>query len=236
MGNNKKEKHPSEEERYKYIGFDVFPGKAGKFWKSEEEEKSFLDKARRKRKALAGEDREHSMVYMDIVSKFESILLTFFSTLLIITFFLPWFSLEKGSQAVSYTPLKYMLNFAMVTNYASLGGFLPVLFAFLLLFYIILSLLSGIGNLIFLYRKVEPLEKYLRSLKRMLFFNYLPVLLWIGVVIISIMGFLTPLGSAFGVKEISENFDVINLLTATSFGIWIAFACLLVNAVKASDL
>ncbi|KPL02987.1 MAG: hypothetical protein AMJ90_04390 [candidate division Zixibacteria bacterium SM23_73_2] len=236
MGNKKKEKHSTEEERYRYIGFDVFPGKAGKFWKSEEEEKSYLEKVKKKKKALAREGREHSMVYMDIISKFERILLTFFSALLVLTFFIPWFSLEKAGQAVSYTPLGYILDFAMLTNFASLGGFLPALLAFLLLFYIILSLLSGIGNLIFLYRKVKPFEKYLRSLKRMLFFNYIPVLFWIAAMAISIIGFSTPLGSTLGIKELSESFNVINFVTATSFGIWIALACLLVNAVKASDL
>jgi len=236
MGENKKEKTSPEEERYKYIGFDVFPGKPKKFWKSEEEQKSHLEKVKKRKRVLSGEEREHSLVHVDILSKVESLILTIFSALLVITFFLPWFSLEKGGQTISYTPLGYIQNFGFITNFSSLGGFLPVVFVSFLLLFMILSLVSGVGNLFFLYRKVEPLEKYLKSLKRMLFFNYLPVSLWLLVIMISIVGFSTPLGSAFGVAELSESFNVVNFVTATNFGIWMALACLLVNGVKASDL
>jgi len=233
MEEEKKSSKKKEVDRYHYIGFDVFPGKAKEFWKSEGEKKVFLEKAKKGRKR---EERDHSLVYVDIFSGLEKIILSVSSVIIIISFFLPWFVLEKGNIAFKYSALGYILNFGFVASYASLGGFLASLFAILVLLTLIFSFLSGIGTLFFLHRKINPLEKYYGALKRILFFNYLPMILWLVVIIISVIGFPSPFGSAFGVKEISENFNFISFITATSFGMWLTLACLVMNVWKITDL
>jgi hypothetical protein len=233
MGEEKKSTKRKEVDRYQYIGFDVFPGKAKEFWRSGEEKELYLGKTKKGRKR---EERDHSLVYVNIFTGVEKMILSISSLIIVVSFFLPWFVLEKGSIALRYSALGYILNFGFLSNYSALCGGLAGLFITLLLITLILSFLSGIGTLYFLYRRPNPIEKYYRSLKRMLFFNYLPIVLWIITVVISIIGFPSPFGSAFGVKEISEHFSFISLVTATSFGMWLTLACLIINVWKVTDL
>jgi len=233
MGEEKKSDKGKEADRYQYIGFDVFPKKAKEFWKSEEEKKTYLERTRKGRKR---EERDHSLVYVNILSGVDKTILTVSSLLIAVGFFLPWFVLERGDTAFRYTPLSYIFNFGFVASYAALGGFLAGLFATLILITVILSFLFGVGSLYFLHRKVNAPEKYYGQLKSILFWNYLPVVLWIAAVVVSVIGFPSPFGSAFGVKEIGENFNFLSLMTATSYGMWITLACLIINAWKTTDL
>ena len=233
MGEEEKSTKGKEADRYQYIGFDVFPRKAKEFWKSEEEKKVYLEKTGKGRRR---EERDHSLVYVNILSGVDKAILTVSSLLIVIAFFLPWFVLERGDMAFRYTPLSYIFNFGFVASYSALGGFLAGLFATLLLIMVILSFLFGVGTLYFLHRKINTPEKYYGQLKRILFWNYLPVVLWVAAVVVAVVGFTLPFGSAFGVKEISENFNFLSFMTATSYGMWITLACLIINAWKTTDL
>lgn len=233
MEEEKKSSKKREVDRYQYIGFDVYPGKAKKFWKSEEEKKTYLEKTK---KGRAREERDHSLVYVNIFSGVEKTILSISSLIIVICFFLPWFVLEKGSIPFKYSALNYIFNFGFLTSYSAMGGFVASLFVALLFITLIFSFLCGIGTLYFLHRKTNPIEKYYSSLKRMLLFNYLPIFLWLVAAIISIIGFPSPFGSAFGVKEISENFNFISFITATGFGMWLTLACLIINVWKITDL
>jgi len=233
MEEEKKSSKKREVDRYHYIGFDVFPGKVKEFWKSEEEKKVYLEKAK---KGTKREERDHSLVYVDIFTGLEKTILTISSLIIVICFFLPWFVLEKGSISFKYSALDYIFNFGFLTSYSGMGGFVASLFVALLFMTLILSFLCGIGTLYFLHRKANPIEKYYSSLKRMLLFNYFPIFLWLVAAIISIVGFPSPFGSSFGVKEISENFNFISFVTATGFGMWVTLACLLLNVWKIADL
>jgi hypothetical protein len=233
MGEEKESSKRKEVDRYQYIGFDVYSKKVKEFWKSEQEKKTYLEKTKKGRKR---EERDHSLVYLNIFSGVDKTILTVSSLLIVLSFFLPWFVLEKGNVAFKYSPLNYIFNFGFLASYSALGGFLAGLFVTLLFVTLILSFVFGIGTLYFLYSKPNPVEKYYGRLKRMLFFNYLPLLLWITVIIISVIGFPSPFGTGFGVKEIGENFSFINFITATSYGMWITLACLVINAWKTTDL
>ncbi len=233
MEEEKKSSKGKEVDRYQYIGFDVYPGKAKKFWKSDQEKETYVEQAKKGRKR---EDQDHSLVYVNIFNRFEKAIISVSSLIIIICFFLPWFELEKGSVVFKYSGLGYILNFGFLSNYSALSGGLAGFFVTLLFITLITAFLAGMGTLLFLYKKTNPLEKYYRSLKRMLIFNYLPIVLWIIVVIMSIIGFPSPFGSAFGTKEIGENFSFINFMTATSFGMWVTLACLIVNVWKVNDL
>lgn len=233
MGQEKESSKGKKVDRYQFIGFDVYPKKAKEFWKSEREKKAYLDKTKQGRKR---EERDHSLVYMNIFSSVDKIILTVSSALIVLGFFLPWFVLQRGSTLFRYSALGYIFNFGFLTSYSAMGGFVAGLFVTLLFMTLIFSFLCGIGTLYFLYKRVNPVEKYYRSLKRMLFFNYLPIALWLVAAIISIVGFPSPFGSAFGVKEIGENFNFISFVTATGFGTWITLACLIINVWKMNDL
>lgn len=82
----------SSEERYKYIGFEVFPGKPGNIFSSDEERKSLIEKVMRKLTRSEGEVRDRCTLMGERVSHAEKILLTVAAVVLVISLFLPWFS------------------------------------------------------------------------------------------------------------------------------------------------
>lgn len=80
------------EERFKYIGFDVFPGKAGDIFSSEEERKTLKEKVMASFRRSEGEVREGCTLMEERVSGMEKVFLTVVSVLMLVSLFLPWFS------------------------------------------------------------------------------------------------------------------------------------------------
>ena len=88
----KTEEKVTEETRYKYIGFDVYPKKPKKFWKSEEEKTKLLDEVKKKVSRTAVEERDHSLVRATVFTRVDRLVLTVASLALTISLVLPWFS------------------------------------------------------------------------------------------------------------------------------------------------
>lgn len=91
---------------------------------------------------------------------------------------------------------------------------------------------AGVLSLLSLYKKYTDTDSYLSNLKKKLKLNYIPLVLWAVLILISFIGMPTrsagsPLGSSF---------NVIDLLTASSLGIWLSLPSLIINCVKISDL
>lgn len=229
------EKKDAKEEnlRYKYIGFDVYPLKAKRFWKNTEEEKKYLEQVKSRKEQ--GE-RDHSLVYVSVFSSVERIILTLTSALMILSLFLPWFGFSRGETAMSYNALQYLFNFGSLMTYSGLGGGLMGILAILFLLIIIVSFLLGVFNLLSIYGKTNTEEKYLPKIKRILRFNSIPFVLWILAIVLSIIGISTPLASAFGVKQFKEVFNVVTLVSISGIGLWISLGCWVLNSVKANDL
>lgn len=79
------------EERFHYIGFDVFPGKGGDIFKSDAEKASLVDSVVKKRSK--GEIlREQCSLLMQRVSNTERIVLAGASVIILLALFLPWYS------------------------------------------------------------------------------------------------------------------------------------------------
>jgi len=118
---NKKPQDPMEE-RYKYIGFGVFPGKAGDMFKSESERQSWVEKVRAKLARSEGEVRDKCTLIESRVSSVEKIFLTLAAVVMIAGLFIPWFS---GYIPVSYTELgsygDYSFYYASKEDQASIS-------------------------------------------------------------------------------------------------------------------
>jgi len=125
---NEKEDEISEDLRYKYIGFDIFPKKAKGFWKDEEEKRKHLKKVKEERSQAALLDRDHSLVKVSAFSKTDKIVVSIASFLLAICLFLPWFSLRGENLHSTYTGLGFIFKLGTLFGYAPLGGFLLGLF------------------------------------------------------------------------------------------------------------
>jgi len=234
MEENKKRKEISEDDRFRYIGFDIYPGKAKEFWKSEEEKKAYLERIKKKKGILSLLQRDHSAVHVSIFSPVDRIVLTASSVVVILSIFFPWFSFHRDGDSFSYSGLGYLFNFSKAISYAS--SFLGILSAFFMLLMIISSVFVAIYTLLSLYKKLDPEEKYYSSLKSALSLNYIPLAFWILILIFCIFGFPTSSAGGLGVKELKQSFNFITFMSVTSVGMWIAIAGLIVNCVKVTDL
>jgi len=77
--------------RFKYVGFEVHPGKIGDMFKSEAEKEKWVENVREKRKG-GSRLRERNSFDEPRVAGYEKIVLTITSLLLVVSLFLPWFS------------------------------------------------------------------------------------------------------------------------------------------------
>jgi len=236
MVEEKKGEKREDDLRYKYIGFDVYSSGAKKFWRDPEEEKRYLEEVKKRKEKGEREERDHSLIAVPIFSPVEKWILTVSSVLMILCLFLPWFTFTRGESVMRYNVMQYLFNFGILMTYSGLGGALLGVLAVIFPVAMLTSLLFGILNLLALYSKTNSEEGYLRKVKKTLRLNFIPFLLWIAAVIISIVGVAAPLASAFGVNQLKDNFDVITLVSISGIGLWISLGCWILNSVKANDL
>jgi hypothetical protein len=233
---NEKEDEISEDLRYKYIGFDIFPKKATGFWKDEEEKKKHLEKIKEEKSQGALLARDHSLVKVSVFSKTDKVVLSIASSLLFISLFVPWFSVRGENLRATYTGLGFIFKLGPLFGYAPLGGFLVSLFLILLLLTILSSFGAGLLNLVSIYKKPNDQERYFSSLKRTLKLGLIPLSLWVILLIVSVVGMPTPFAGVLGVEGWGDSFNLLNFLALSSFGIWLCLPCLIINSVKISDL
>ncbi|MGB8658419.1 MAG: hypothetical protein WCE90_11665 [Candidatus Zixiibacteriota bacterium] len=211
----------SEEARYQYIGFEIYPKKAREFWQGEEEKKKYLEEIKRKESRSAFLERDHSLVKVVVFSKVDKVVLTMTSLFMVVSLILPWFSV-KGAGPV------FFFNLGKLGLTGGLFGIFFVLVALTVL----ASAAAGVMSLLSLYKKSADADSYLANLKKRLQLNYVPLILWVLLIIVSIVGMPTksldsPLGGSF---------NVLDLFTASSVGIWLSLPSLIINCVKISDL
>jgi hypothetical protein len=232
----KTEERVSEETRYKYIGFDVYPRKPKKFWKSEEEKRKQLEETKKKRAGSAFEERDHSLVRAAVFSKVDRMVLTITSLLLTVSLFLPWFSLRGENFSSQVIGLGFFLKLGTLFDYAPLSGALFSVFVVLVALTILFSFVAGLISLLTIHKKYNDVESYLTNLKKKLKLNLIPLVLWVALIVISTIGMPTPFADALKVGGFGDSFNVINFFAISSFGIWLSLPSVIVNCVKISDL
>jgi hypothetical protein len=82
----------SEEQRFHYIGFEVFPGKPKDLFKSEAEKQQFVDQVKARRSG-GRSVRERCTLMDERVSRGERLILTLAAALVIVALFMPWYSI-----------------------------------------------------------------------------------------------------------------------------------------------
>lgn len=234
MADEKEQKTAGSEERFRYIGYDVYSKKPKEFWENKEEEKKYLEQAKKKKGHQI--DREHSMVLVSVFSKVDRIIITISSILMIIGFLLPWFSLNLGERTISYNLFGYIGKLSLILSYSHWSGSLLVVFALLVLLFMLVSLAYAVLSLVFILKREEEKERYYHKVKRILQLGFIPIVLWIVLAIISMFGFKTPFLSGSGIKQLGESLNLITFLSLTGYGMWVVFCCLVVNSFKSNDL
>lgn len=84
-------KRITEDQRFKFIGFEVFPGKPKDLFKNEAEKQKFVDAAQAKREK-GDVIREECTLLEERVSLSDRLVLTIASLILFASLFLPWYS------------------------------------------------------------------------------------------------------------------------------------------------
>ncbi len=92
-----------EDDRFRYIGFEVYPGKPKDLFKSDEEREKYVDalKAKRERGEII---REDCKLTEERVSWTDRIVLTFASIVVIASLFIPWFSIYNEVEETTRVP------------------------------------------------------------------------------------------------------------------------------------
>ncbi len=234
--NKKTEERISEETRLRYIGFDVYPRKPKKFWKSEEEKREYLEEVEKKSPESVLGERDHSLVRAAVFSRVDRMVLTISSFLLTVSLFLPWFSLRGEGFHSQVIGLGYFLKLGTLLGYAPLSGALFSVFVVLVSLTILFSFVAGLISLLAIYKKHSDVESYLTNLKKRLKLNLIPLVLWVALIIISTMGMPTPFADALKVDGFGDSFNVINFFALSSFGVWLSLPCVIINCTKISDL
>lgn len=121
----KNDKQFDPDERFRYIGFEVHPGKINDLFKSDSEKESWVKKIREKRKK-GFRLRDETSFDAPRVSSYERIVLTITSLVLIASLFLPWFSGYKeyeveAKAASSLPPIELVGDSAAVSIGDSAG-------------------------------------------------------------------------------------------------------------------
>ncbi len=314
-------KRISDSQRFKYIGFEVFPGKPKDLFKSDAEKSKFVDAVVAKR-SKGKIIREECVLLEERVSISDRVVLTVACLVILATLFIPWYSayneiveettapavtemqsnsamaaVVEGDSAVSaadenldtsvvlaatdeqaealgaeseqaetdsaltevsssseevihgmkarkkiyreYSRLSgigAILALGSIGSYVFSSGFILVLIAIILMLYTILCVALPIYTLYGIFGvKGNPDEKALK-LKKMLRLNWIPVELFVVVLIVSFFGanysfdattFYSSLGSGYGVGV---------FLNSLSWGIFVSLAAFILAAAKGIEI
>jgi hypothetical protein len=227
----------SAEERYRYIGFDVFPKQAKPFWKSDSEEKSHLEHVKESGGHFVPLSRSNSIMAAPAISRAERLMIGLSSLLLLLSPFLPWFSVSRGGERFVYSGYVMLLEAGAVMDFISLGqGSLTTSFI-LLAVLMLVSMLFGLATLyvLFVAKKSDP-EGQQRLLHRILNWHYLPIIGWVVFFSMTASPMELPFGPSLGLAEISDSVSLVSLTLASTIGLWVPFGALWVNAIKGNDL
>jgi len=227
----------SPEDRYRYIGFDVFPGAAPEFWKNDEERKAHLEKVHTTGGKFVPLTRSNSLVAARAISPFERWTLVVTSALMVVSPFLPWFSFTRGTETLSYSGISLLLNVGSVQGFLSLGPGLLTTSFYMLVALMLLSSALGLAALWFLMSgSAAASDTYLTRLHRIMNWHYLPIAGWMAFFCLAMVPSELPYGVSLGLTEVGSEYGMGALVAASSVGLWIPMGAMWVNAIKGNDL
>jgi hypothetical protein len=227
----------SADDRYRYIGFDVFPGKIGNFWKNDSERDGYVSHVREAHGKFVPLSRANSIVAAAAISSIESLLIAMGSLLLVLAPLLPWFSFTRGNEKFVYSGYVMLLKAGAIMKFLSLGSSSLTTSFILLVVLMLVSVLFGLATLygLFLARKHEA-SGDLSFLHRVLSWHYLPIVGWVALLAMAASPTELPFGPSLGLTEVGTSLNIASLIGSSSVGFWIPFGALWVNAVKGSDI
>ncbi len=224
------------EERYRYIGFDVFPKGKTSFWKSESEAKEYTSKV----VSGIGESvlhREFSLLEDEAMGKADKWVLTAGGATLLLTLVLPWVSFRTATGAefsMSWPSALGTLISSLGTAFA--GGIGIGLSSLLALLFMIGAPVVGAWTLAMVWRKAKSAEAYQLGLRTPLKVGYILFFSGLAVFVLAFFGGHIPGFESWGLIDPPEHYGIGALLSILSAGPYVALGMAVVCAVKSGDL
>jgi len=228
------EKTPVEE-RFRYIGFEVFPKEAKPLFESPEEEKKFLEKIRSRTSKFFFLEREHSLIELPTLTAVERVLALFCSLLTVLGFFIfPVGNLYlNGVGNLTVSGLGLLLKMGELSPYLALGGERVVIILALSLIFLISGVVLGGLQLATLLTSWKSNRG--RAVSRLNRLGILPVLFWVAALSLALFSIPTPAWDLLGIEELGKSFDAFRLFSIASWGVWAILGGLLINSSIVGD-
>jgi hypothetical protein len=224
------------EDRYRYIGFQVFPSKSDTFWKSDSEAQQYAAKV----KAGLGESvlhREFSLLETETMSKADKWVLTLAGAVMVLSVALPWVAFrttDATNYSLSWPSALGTLLGGIGTAFSS--GIGVGLSALLGLVVMLGAPLLGLWTLAMVWRKAKSAEAYFEGLRLPLKLSYVIFFSGLGVMFLAFFGGSIPGFASWGLIDPPEHYGISALFRILSFGPYVALGMSLVCAVKSGDL
>ncbi len=223
---------PDSRERFRYIGFQVFPKEEKPFFASREEEKTYRERARAASLEEMAE-RQFSLLFVPAFTRLDKMVLLLCGVLMAGGLFLPWAYVSEGGRWQTYFGFQLFGLLGPLIGPAFEAGWNAGASALFLLLNLALAPLFGIWLLlIVLTKKFDTLEKQ-RGLKRMLRLHGLPLLAYLAVLVCTAIGFAVP---SSPLPILKEGFNIVDLISSAGPGFWAVAVAHLLAAVKSADL
>ncbi len=221
------------DDRYRYIGFEVFGSKNDPFWRNEDERKSYIAGL----KEQIGSVYRNSVVYSNVVSKVDRIFIIIASAMMIIAPFLTWMKATTLYGPAGFNGLFGVLNMGGFWFYVQkMDGWVIPLTVYLMAAMAVISLILGVLVLLTLFRKAPSEDVYVQKLKSTLRLNAIPFGIFLLIVLLSLIGQRIPFGQYLGISEIDSRYSVVTLVQLSSAGFWLSVFGFILNFNKSKEI
>jgi hypothetical protein len=204
------------DEIYRYLGFDVHPGRVKEFWGSESEKKEYVKLVKGKSFSLL--DRDKAILNINMMSTTDRMVSLAGSLLLIMSFFLPVYSFQLQNRAIAGSGINYFLNLPFIGSYATCGGFVMMLIAILFALILICCPIAGALNLIGVLNRAKG-DSYFVNLKKYSRFTFVPIFVYLALFVVLILGVSHPFGW-LGSESLCEKLNFAAVFKMTGVGFW----------------
>jgi hypothetical protein len=165
-------------------------------------------------------DREAAILNIKLMTGADKFFGFVGSIFLIFAFFLPLYSFAVGDRQIAGSAISFFLNMPLVGGYASWGGEVMIAAAVILALIVVACPIAGFLNIIGLLNKKKG-DNFFEAIKGYSRFVYIPMFLYILLVIVLLIGTPHPFGSlgAFG-----DDFNLSAVFRMTGLGFWLSIA------------
>ncbi len=219
--------------RFRYIGFEVFQKDTTPFFKSEEEKKKYLKEAEVAQSPQEIAEREFSHLFVPSFTKMDGMVLYLSALILIGGLFMPWFFLPKGGDLEMLFGFNLLAVLAVQIGPAFQISWVAGTGTALALLVLALAPLLGFWLFFALLKRKSDSEKDLGGLKKVLRWHRFPLVLYILIFGLAIVGFKA---AESPLPFFKEGFNIFSLISEAGAGFWMVLVGHLLAAVKTADL